>query len=170
MDIGKILGELRSGGWKIFAVLFLVALGIVLAAKLLPATFHEPFPGLAAGAMFVALGSGIVLVCYGVAHGVAKAVKTARERQLSPSATVLARRFSKLSAQQRELLLRIYKSGQRRFEWPHDNYRWFEELDEFGFIEYISPIIIFAGQASTYKVTVEGWKAMEQLQRAGRLG
>jgi hypothetical protein len=169
MDFGKILGELRSGGWKIFAVLLLVALGIVIAATAYPATFHEPFPGLVAGAMFAALASAIVLLCYAVAFAVGKITDSARRRASSPSAKALQRRFGTLTPQQRQLLIQVFKSGQRRFDWGHDNFRWFEELGEIGFTEYIAPIIFYAGQPSTYKVTVEGWEAMERLNNAGTL-
>lgn len=169
MDVGKILGELRSGGWKIFAVLFFVALAVVLAAKLFPTTFHEPFPGLVAGAMFLALASGVVLICYGIAYGVAKAAETLRQRRASPSVGALRHRFGRLTQQQKQLLVQVFKSGQRGFDWPHDRLRWLEELSELGFIRWIVPFVIYAGQPERYEITVTAWKAMEQLDKAGRL-
>jgi hypothetical protein len=119
--------------------------------------------------MFVALASGIDLLCYAAAFAVEQATQAVRRRSSSPSAKALQRRFGTLTAQQRQLLMQVFKSGQRRFEWPHDNFRWFEELSEIGFTEYIAPIIFYAGQPSSYKVTVEGWEAMERLKKAGRL-
>lgn len=43
MDWPDLVREPESGGWKLFAVVFLVAAAIPIVPRLTPSTFKEPF-------------------------------------------------------------------------------------------------------------------------------
>ena len=63
---------------------------------------------------------------------------------------LLRRRYAKLKPQQKNLLRSVYQRGTRRFEMQDIKARWFEELEEAGFVEYVYSPILVAGVPASY--------------------
>lgn len=156
MDWSGVIGELKSGGWKLFAVLFLVATAIAMAPLLAPGDFPEPFPKTIATARLVALASAVVLCCYLAAWIASWLSKRASTDVQTTTPKRLRSRFS--NEQQVTLLRQVYGSGKRTFPWQFDRFRWFEQLQEEGFI--VPSLIHFADSPLTYEVTVPAWQVL----------
>ena len=82
----------------------------------------------------------------------------------------MQRRFSRLSDRQREYLLGRFESGSRRFEIPAGSTkpRWFEELQDWKYIEWVSPVVIVRGMSDTYYITRAGWQEIQRFQEKSR--
>jgi hypothetical protein len=117
VDWPGLIRELKSGGWKLFAVVFLVASAITAAQLLSPATFPEPFPKTIATARLIALASAVVLCCYLLAWLAALIGKRSATAGDVPTPKALRSRFSSLNTQQLALLREVYRTGKRTFPW-----------------------------------------------------
>lgn len=82
----------------------------------------------------------------------------------------IRRSFKRLNQkQQQQFLIDRYNSGSRRFEReePVSSTRWVEELQDWNYIEWISPVIISPWSSYTYYVTAKGWAEVEKHVRRG---
>jgi hypothetical protein len=142
------------------------AFGTVAAIwRLWPGVIREPFDGAGAWAEVVT----VVLLVVVVAHLVAHAIKAPVQLPEPLATRVLARRYEGLNENQKQLLRSTFRRGSRQFEMHQINMRWFEELKDLGFIEYVDELIIVPGTPTPYEVTVRAWKALEWLSAKGRL-
>ena len=75
----------------------------------------------------------------------------------------IRRRFKRLSEEQREFLIRHYKSGSRRIGLlePASSARWIEELLKWNYIKWISPVILVPA-TYTYYITEQGWQEIKR--------
>lgn len=81
--------------------------------------------------------------------------------------TKVARPVAKLSDQQRQFLMRIYRQGKRSFELPSGfgSPRWLEELKNWRYIEWHSPFVITASTPDYYSITEDGWLQLEKFNQ-----
>jgi hypothetical protein len=81
----------------------------------------------------------------------------------------LQRRYASLNEQQKNLLRGVYQRGSRNFDMHSISDRWFEELDEMGFVEFVQVPIFVSGSPLPYKVTLPAWQALERLAQRNKL-
>lgn len=148
---------LKEAGIPFFSVLFVGLAGMSLVWRFLPGLIGEPFAGarnwtepLAVACLFIIVAQVVWLAI--------KAPKTMPEWLAK---RLLARRYQTLSERQRRLLDSVFSTGRRSFEVQSYKDRWFEELEELGFIESVSLFAFTAGMNWPYEVTLTAWKALE---------
>ena len=77
----------------------------------------------------------------------------------------LGRKFEALSASQQMYLREIFESGSRDF-YPLDvwtDQRWFEELEQWNYVEQpIAGFVVIGGASSRHQVTEKGWRELER--------
>ena len=78
----------------------------------------------------------------------------------------VSRPFDKLSDQQKQFLFHIFRQGSREFNLPAGtgSPRWLEELENWGYIEWHSPMIFTANTPDYYSITEDGWRRLEKGQ------
>jgi len=156
---------LREAGLPFFALAAIVLTGLTSVWRLVPDLLLQPsFEGQA----WVATGAA---VCWLVAltWGGWLFLKAPRSLPGPIARWRLRRRYAGLTEQQKNFLRQVFRSGRRQFETWNSSDRWFEELSEDGFVEYIHLPIFITGTPSPYNVTLPAWKAMEQLARTNEL-
>jgi len=81
----------------------------------------------------------------------------------------LKRAFSRLSDQQKAFLIDQHHKLSRQFEIQNASQRWLEELENWNFVVYRSPLIIIPGRPHSYEVTERAWLEMDKLKSKGKL-
>lgn len=156
---------LKEAGIPFFSVLFVGLAGMSLVWRFLPGLIGEPFAGarnwtepLAVACLFIIVAQVVWLAI--------KAPKTMPEWL---AARLLAQRYYKLSDRQRGLLDNAYGRGRRSFEVQAYEDRWFEELEELGFIKSVPLMVYAAGMSWPYEVTLPAWKALELVTKRSKV-
>ncbi len=82
------------------------------------------------------------------------------------SGGALRKPFNALTDEQRELLTGVFRTGARSFKrYERATPRWVEELSEWGYIEWHSPLIWNADSPDYYSLTSAGWEATRRSLR-----
>ena len=157
LDVSDIIRWLTSTPKSAWPVLAAVAAGSGLLVRL--GSDLPPLQTLIAWA-------GMMSFCLLCFFTVDQAVGACKKHR----AGKVRRRFSALSDQQKELLLERYERGHRRFHRAGDSRpRWFEELEEWNYIELEPPPEWFiAGSPYSYFVTKRGWREVQRFEEKPR--
>lgn len=150
------IAVLRKAEWWVLAAVTTAA-AVVLAL----AHFKAPWFGqLSTTAAIVTGCVGVLAFFLLVFKGIDRTLKAFRKRRIGR----VRRKPSELSQRQVEFLVKIYKSGSRDFELP-DGFRsprWLEELKNWNYIKWHSPLVWTPGTPDYYSITEGGWRELEK--------
>ena len=163
--------NIPDSGWLavIHKVDWWVSAAIAVAAALVLALAHFDAPWfgqLPSTTAIVIGGVGILFFCLLVFRLIGLTYDAVRKRRSGR----VHRGINKLSDQQREFLMRIFQRGSRNFE-LHSGFgspRWFEELKNWKYIEWHSPIIWTVDTPRYYSITEDGWRQLEKAHSKSR--
>ena len=82
-------------------------------------------------------------------------------------ASRVRRRAKKLSQEQREFLMSKYSSGSRSFTLPASfgSPRWLEELQNWNYIKWHSPLMLTPDSPDYFSITEAGWRELDKWHR-----
>ncbi len=163
MPDGDWIKALKEAGLPFFSVSLVVL--VVMTSALLTELIPEPFVGALAWAEVLTLGVLLVVVTQGIWF-----VVRAPKKLPGPLASwLLSRRYGKLTEVQRALLRSVFATGNRSFEMDSTRSRWFEELEELGFVEFVHLPMFFVGAPLPYQIPTRAWRVLENLSRSKTL-
>lgn len=157
---------LKEAGLPFFGILTVALVSLAVILRVFPDLIQVPFPWVS-GTVEICAFLCFVVVVVQLCWLAIKAPKSAPE----PLASILlARRYKRLSEQQRTFLRGIYQRGRRNFEMHSVAAgRWFEELSEAGFISYVQIPIFVIGSPIPYEIPVRAWKVLQKLSHSKAL-
>ncbi|HUL09613.1 MAG TPA: hypothetical protein VLV76_25000, partial [Candidatus Acidoferrum sp.] len=149
MDSGWIK-ELRGAGTPFFLVCLLIAIGLAVFWRY----SDEPFEHASRWANAAVVALAMVVLAQGVWIAQHMPIKLP-----APLASwSLRRRYKKLTEQQRTILRSAFQRGSRHFRMfdTSTNARWFEELEELGYVQMVKVLIVSLGENSSTPCEVTG--------------
>lgn len=146
---------LQKIDWWVSAAICTAA-AIVLGLVALKAPWFGQLPGTSAAIVGVV---GVLFFCLMIFQTIARVVENRSDKVRRP--------VKKLSARQREFLLRVVRTGSRDFKvyGRESSQRWLEELQNWNYIKWNSPLIYTADSPDYYSITEDGWKQLEKYQK-----
>lgn len=156
------LTVLRKVEWWLLAAVS-TASAVVLVLAHFKVSWFEHLP--ATGALVTAL-IGLLAFFSLLFKAINEAWKAIQRRR----AGKVRRRAKRLSQQQVEFLMSKFAHGSRSFELPGSfgSPRWFEELKNWNYVKWHSPLIWTAGMSHSYSITEGGWRELEKWDRKSR--
>lgn len=156
MPSGDLIKTLRDAGAGFF-VLAAISSGCVAVAWRLVGAPSEDVQGYVEAGAIASTVIAFALLFWRA---------TAKNRLLGRFLTRvrLRSRFDQLTPQQRQLIVDVYRSGQRKFDAPSAlcRQRYFEELVEWGFLEPIDVLVWVSGQSTwPYQLSTASWDVIK---------
>lgn len=161
-DIPEWLASVAKIAWWVLAALATSSAAVLWLSARHTTWFPELPPNVVVAAWIVLVLSGFLLFF----RSLDRAPRIWRKYHEGK----VQRRFSRLSDRQREYLLGKFESGRRSFGIPvfYGKDRWFEELQDWNYLEYVAPMIITGDTPYTYNITRAGWQEIQRFQEKSR--